>query len=104
MEDNLPFKNDYFDTIILADVLEHICHPLALLCEVSRILRKNGTLIISLPSSKYYLELIYNLLFSKPMDFPEHKILFTRSQMKYFLESYGFKIKKLLVIAFGYHF
>lgn len=84
----------------MADVLEHILHPIALLYEVSRILRNNRILIISTPSPRYYIEIFYNLIFAKPLGFPEHKILFTRKQMKHFLEFYGFKIEKVIGYSF----
>jgi len=63
-------------------------------------LKKDGISIISLPTPKYYIEIAYNLLFSKPMGFPEHKILFTRAQVKYFLEYLGFKVIKIIGYSF----
>jgi SAM-dependent methyltransferase len=100
IERRLPFNEGFFDTIILGDVLEHLYHPLALLHDAKRILKDDGVLLISLPTPKYYIEVIHNLLFSKPMGFPEHKILFTRTQMKQFLEILGFKIAKIIGYSF----
>jgi 2-polyprenyl-3-methyl-5-hydroxy-6-metoxy-1,4-benzoquinol methylase len=100
IERKLPFDKNFFDTIIMGDVLEHLYHPSALLYEAKRILKDSGVLLISTPTPKYYIEAIYNLLFSKPMGFPEHKILFTRTQMKQFLEILGFKIAKIIGYSF----
>jgi SAM-dependent methyltransferase len=45
----LPFENASFDTILLTDVLEHISEPMNLMCEIARILRPGGKLILGVP-------------------------------------------------------
>ena len=45
----LPFNDDYFDTIICAELLEHVWNPEAVLREVFRLLNKQGTTLISVP-------------------------------------------------------
>lgn len=47
--ENLPFENEEFDTILCTNVLEHVKNPDAALCEFSRVLKKNGKVIISVP-------------------------------------------------------
>jgi ubiquinone/menaquinone biosynthesis C-methylase UbiE len=44
-----PFKAEAFDQIILSEVIEHIVDPIALVMEMSRILKPGGRLIISTP-------------------------------------------------------
>lgn len=100
IEGRLPFNDGFFDTVIMGDILEHLYHPIALLREVARILKYDGVMLVSIPTPKYYIEMIHNLLFSRPMRFPDHKILLTRSQMKYFIESHGFKIEKIIGYSF----
>jgi len=46
----LPFKNSFFDRIIISHVLEHINKPEEFLVEIMRILKKGGVLSISLPT------------------------------------------------------
>lgn len=49
---NLPLdlNSDYFDTVILSDVLEHIAEPQTLMGEISRVLRFNGgVLLLTVP-------------------------------------------------------
>lgn len=45
----LPFDDCSFDTLILSDVLEHLCEPDALWQEMSRVLRPNGRVLCSIP-------------------------------------------------------
>jgi SAM-dependent methyltransferase len=45
----LPLADASFDTVLLADVLEHIAEPQNLLAELSRILRPSGKLLITVP-------------------------------------------------------
>jgi len=45
--ESTPFDPDFFDTVILCDVLEHVNNELQSLNEIFRILRPGGTLIIT---------------------------------------------------------
>jgi SAM-dependent methyltransferase len=45
----LPFEEDRFDTVILADVLEHIAEPARLMHELGRVLAPGGKLILMVP-------------------------------------------------------
>lgn len=46
---NLPFKNNMFDTALAIDVLEHLDHPDRMMKEIYRILKNNGDLLITFP-------------------------------------------------------
>jgi SAM-dependent methyltransferase len=45
----LPFESCSVDTVLLTDVLEHIPEPMNLICEIARILRPGGKLILGVP-------------------------------------------------------
>ncbi len=45
----LPFDADRFDTVLLADVLEHIARPADLVSELARVLAPGGTSLIMVP-------------------------------------------------------
>jgi SAM-dependent methyltransferase len=45
----LPFSDDSFDTVLLADVLAHIARPWSLVPEIARVLRPGGVLILGTP-------------------------------------------------------
>jgi len=46
----LKFPDDFFDYVILTDVVEHVINPIGLLKEVKRILKKDGRAIITVPN------------------------------------------------------
>ncbi|NUM79924.1 class I SAM-dependent methyltransferase [bacterium] len=45
----LPFANESFDCILCTEVLEHVPEPLKTLKEFNRVLKKDGTLILTVP-------------------------------------------------------
>ena len=46
---NLPFDDNSIDTLILTQVLEHIDEPFKALDEIKRVMKKDATLILSVP-------------------------------------------------------
>lgn len=50
-----------YDTIIFADVLEHLIDPWSILKEATSLLRPNGLVLASIPNVRHY-DTIYNLL------------------------------------------
>ncbi len=50
---NIKFKDNYFDTVICIDVLEHIKDQDKLLEEIHRVLKKGGQLILSVPNYNF---------------------------------------------------
>lgn len=50
----LGLKNNSIDTVICSEVLEHIPNDTEALREMNRVLRKEGTLILTIPINNYY--------------------------------------------------
>lgn len=48
------FEDESVDVVTLIDVLEHIPEPMATLCEIRRVLRPGGLLIIRVPNFKFH--------------------------------------------------
>lgn len=46
---DLPFKDELFDYIVMGEILEHMEEPAEIIKGVVRILKKGGTLAISVP-------------------------------------------------------
>lgn len=47
----LPFENNLFDVVVFAEVMEHVRFPQRALGEISRVLKKGGRLIGSVPNA-----------------------------------------------------
>jgi SAM-dependent methyltransferase len=46
---SLPFADGAFTSVTIMDVLEHICNQREVLCELNRVLSKDGALIVTVP-------------------------------------------------------
>jgi len=57
---NLPFNDDTFDRIICAEVMEHVGDDNKACEELSRVLKKNGRMAITVPT--FFSEMIYDCL------------------------------------------
>ncbi len=98
LDEGLPPLGDRYDYVVLADVLEHVKHPEALLRAARGMLAPAGVLVASLPNSgNLYFRL--NVLFGR---FPRHdKGLFDRTHLHFFMwdgwrelfENAGFSIQ-----------
>ena len=53
-EEEIAAEQDYFDIILCADVLEHLVDPWAAVEKISRHLRKDGLLIVSMPNLREF--------------------------------------------------
>lgn len=62
---NIPFKDESFTTVFSNCVLEHIPPIDDVLKEISRILKKDGKLIFTVPSDIYGEQLFYSSFFKK---------------------------------------
>jgi len=47
--EHLPFADGYFDTVLCTETLEHVPNDRAIVCELLRVLKPGGTLVISVP-------------------------------------------------------
>jgi len=53
-ESKLPFDDNSFDSISILDVIEHIHNQKTILLELKRVLKSEGTLIITVPRKHYF--------------------------------------------------
>jgi len=83
-DSSVPFPDDYFDTIICTQVLEHVPHPEAILAEFYRVLKTRGKLLLSVPMT--WAE------HAHPHDFRR----FTPEGLNQLLYRYGFNVKFLI--------
>ena len=65
--EELPFNDNEFDTVVFSEVMEHLRFPQKALCEIARVLTKNGTLIGSVPNA-FRLRNRWKFLLGKPFE------------------------------------
>lgn len=53
-EIDLPYSDGSFDCVLFADVLEHLVDPLSALLKVRRLLKKDGTVVASIPNVQFH--------------------------------------------------
>ncbi|HEY9619547.1 MAG TPA: class I SAM-dependent methyltransferase [Crinalium sp.] len=81
----LPFEDESFDVVTMLAVLEHIEHEKSILKEVRRVLKKDGHLILTVPSiwSKPVLEfLAYRLKIVDELEIRDHKRYYSRPSLR----------------------
>lgn len=49
----LPFHDEFFDGIVMSEVMEHLPDDIKCMKEVKRVLKKNGRLVLSVPNINY---------------------------------------------------
>lgn len=108
----LPFPDNYFDGIAAVHVIEHFtCHEaVKVLEECRRVLKQDGIIVVSVPDTDYFLEMLPNdtkenavELFGEPIhdagyerffDYAlfrhDHKQIFTRTTLKCLFLKAGF--------------
>jgi 2-polyprenyl-3-methyl-5-hydroxy-6-metoxy-1,4-benzoquinol methylase len=88
------FVSEYFDTVIMSQVLEHVPSPVRELSEVHRILRKDGNLLVYTPNAASYLANLFGRYWHG-WYVPFHSYFFTISTIKSVAEAAGFKVASI---------
>ncbi len=98
----LPFTANYFDTISLVAVLEHLFDPVRIVEEVKRVLKRNGEVIIQVPNLGFLPRRLAVFLGNLPVTSEDetgwdggHLHYFTKKSLVILLESQGFSIDKI---------
>ena len=80
--ERLPYEDNFFDIVISLETIEHVENPHRMVWEIKRILKDQGTFLVSIPGSKVVHPFIYPGLFS-------------RKNFSEFLEQNYFEIEKV---------
>jgi len=68
---NLPFENNFFDTVFVLDILEHVKDLDKTLDEIKRVLKANGSIILSGPTETWFYKLC-RLFYRQMIGHEEH--------------------------------
>lgn len=68
----MPFRDEAFDTIVLAEVLEHVQNPSEVLSEISRVLSTDGRLFITTPNPFGFYRYLRHYLFKLDFDIDQY--------------------------------
>jgi ubiquinone/menaquinone biosynthesis C-methylase UbiE len=103
----LPFPDNHFDVVLSNSVLEHIPHPENAVCEMRRVLKPGGVMVLTVPSVHLADFFFYTILLRKLglaawgrryADFKnrswKHYNLWSRSRWVAFLEGEGFAVER----------
>ena len=92
--------NNYFDLILLPDVLEHLLEPKPVLNKLKNYLKQDGQIIVSMPNIRHY-SAITKIFFKGDFSYEEsgifdytHLRFYCRKNIKELLESTGYKVIK----------
>jgi 2-polyprenyl-3-methyl-5-hydroxy-6-metoxy-1,4-benzoquinol methylase len=88
------FKNNFFDLIVMLDVIEHTKSPFNVLKEVYRVLKPDGKLVVTTPNINAIERFISNNNWHGFKD-KTHLYLFTPTSLRFLAEKVGFKILTL---------
>lgn len=88
------FDSDSFDVINISHVIEHVPNPKELFTELSRILKKNGILIIKTPNSNALARALFNTNWYAN-DVPRHIYLFSEKNLSFLADICGLKMLQL---------
>jgi SAM-dependent methyltransferase len=84
LDEKLPFPDQRFDVVTMLAVLEHLDNPMAILAEISRVLRPGGRLLLTVPSwyAKPVLEfLAFRIGIVNADEIRDHKRYYSRAEL-----------------------
>lgn len=115
----MPFPANYFGYVLLMEVVEHLRNPYVVMPEINRIIKNNGSLIMSTPNIlnlksrfRFLLEGAYEYFREPPLDqiknpkegiFNLHLVPYRYHELEYLLSASGFKVESILTSKYeGY--
>ncbi len=94
LENELPYADNFFDTVYLGEIIEHLSDFKTALAEIKRVLKTDGVLIIDTPNP-YCFSRIAKWLIQREENLgdPTHLVFFTPASLVATLEKNGFTVE-----------
>lgn len=101
--EKLPFKTGTFDLIIFYETIEHVEEPEKCLKEIKRVLRKGGTLLVTMDSGSLLFRAIWFLWENTKGKIWQgaHLHPFHHTELEELIKKAGFKIRKKIFSFLG---
>jgi len=118
--DPLPFKDGFFDVVLMEEVIEHLTNPDNAIREAHRVLKAGGAFLLSTPNLAWWLNRLALLFGYQPywsevstmynvgkfgrdkrLPLSGHLRLYTHRALKQLLELHGFKVIASKGITYG---
>jgi SAM-dependent methyltransferase len=97
----MPIKNNYADTIIASEVIEHLRNPFLFLSECKRIIKKDGRIILTTPNALSLSEFQqYWLPNNHALPYGEHLVNWHKINMDNLLREVGLEVEHFEYISF----
>lgn len=96
MTDALPFASESIDVVTMLAVLEHLSDPPNMVKEIGRVLKKNGRIMITVPSkaAQPALEFLsYRLKIVNADEIKDHKKYYNRAELEKLFSQAGMLIE-----------
>lgn len=93
--DEASFGDHFFDVITLWDVFEHLQEPVETLKTIKRILKPDGSLVITMPNTNSWERKIFKRFWAG-WDVPRHYHIFSPKSIETLLNIHGLHIEHLL--------
>lgn len=92
--EDMPFSDNFFDSIYMGEILEHTFEPQKMLTETYRTLKQGGVLVLDTPNP-YALSRIIRFVLKRrdTIGHPDHKIFYTPAVLENILKKAGFRIE-----------
>ena len=102
LNQSLPFKDNSFDVVVMAEVLEHLPYPNITLSEIKRVLKTNGRFIGNLPLA-YHLKDRWQIIRGRKLLIsgdPTHLQFLSYEDVKKLMSNF-FNIKEITILKGG---
>lgn len=101
--EDLPFKAGSFDLVICYETIEHVEDPKATLLEIKRVLRRNGTCILTMDSGNWLFRIVWFFWENGQGSVWKgaHLHPFHHTQLESMIKNSGLKIKRKIFSHFG---
>jgi 2-polyprenyl-3-methyl-5-hydroxy-6-metoxy-1,4-benzoquinol methylase len=101
--DDMNFENEFFDTVILWHVIEHVPSPKNALDKIRKVLKPGGAVFLSAPNAGSYLAKIFGVHWFA-WQIPFHFYHFSPDTFRKIAEKSGYKIVRLKAVTPEYYF